>query len=54
MILLLILTNAVVLFIQAARSITLPEDGSGEAPHVQGYFHGWEDYVLFVLFCLFT
>ncbi|KAM5541612.1 hypothetical protein V8D89_004802 [Ganoderma adspersum] len=55
-ILLLIIVNAVVLFIQASISHALPStwpDGN-PPPSVSGYFHTWEDYVLFVLFCLFT
>ena len=54
-ILLLIIVNAVVLFIQASISHALPSswpDGN-PPPSVSGYFHTWEDYVLFVLFCLF-
>ncbi|KAJ3843127.1 Ion transport protein-domain-containing protein [Lentinula raphanica] len=56
-ILLLIIVNAVVLTLQASRSLTLPDGANiGDAlpPHVTGYFHEWEDYVLFVLFVLFT
>jgi hypothetical protein len=51
-ILVLIIVNAVVLTIQAARHIdseTAPED----IP-TRGYFHRWEDYALFSLFILFT
>ncbi|KAF9078268.1 Ion transport protein-domain-containing protein [Rhodocollybia butyracea] len=56
-ILLLIIINAVVLTLQAARSDTLPNGASvGDTlpPHITGYFIEWEDYVLFVLFVLFT
>ncbi|KAJ4481205.1 Ion transport protein-domain-containing protein [Lentinula aciculospora] len=56
-ILLLIIVNAVVLTVQASHSLTLPDGANvGDAlpPHVIGYFHAWEDYVLFVLFVLFT
>ncbi|TBU26428.1 Ion transport protein-domain-containing protein [Dichomitus squalens] len=55
-ILLLIILNAVVLFIQASIPHALPADWPDDArpPPVTGYFHAWEDYVLFVLFCLFT
>ncbi|KAJ7487241.1 Ion transport protein-domain-containing protein [Mycena galericulata] len=49
-ILLLIIFNAVVLTIQAARPLTL----SDPPLQVSGYFHTWEDYALFVLFILFT
>ena len=46
----LIIVNAVVLTIQAARNINLDS-----APvHISGYFHRWEDYALFSLFILFT
>jgi len=49
LILLLILFNAIVLIIQSARAIFLasPQPSSG-------YFHGWEDYALFVLFIFYT
>ncbi|KAI0050088.1 hypothetical protein FA95DRAFT_1487881 [Auriscalpium vulgare] len=52
-ILCLIIFNAVVLTINASRTLTLP---SADTPplRVQGYFHVWEDYALFVLFVLFT
>ncbi|KAH8105357.1 Ion transport protein-domain-containing protein [Cristinia sonorae] len=54
-ILLLIILNAVVLTIQAARSQALPlPDGTDSPPQIRGYFHSWEDYTLFVLFILFT
>lgn len=53
-ILLLIILNAVILTIQAAFSLALPEDGSGSPPQITGYFHSWEDYALFTLFILFT
>ncbi|KZV67749.1 hypothetical protein PENSPDRAFT_687890 [Peniophora sp. CONT] len=49
-ILLLIIFNAVVLTIQASRTLT-----TDNAPtSMRGYFHSWEDYALFVLFVLFT
>lgn len=59
LILVLIIFNAVVLTIQAARSATLQAPDSGSAPSplptpVKGYFHSWEDFALFVLFILFT
>ncbi|KAI0919913.1 hypothetical protein AcV5_001858 [Taiwanofungus camphoratus] len=54
LILLLIIFNAVVLTLQAAHSAALPADGSENPPVVKGYFHAWEDYALFVLFCFFT
>ena len=57
-VLLLIVFNAIVLTIQAARSLNLPDaDDSSEdplPPPVRGYFHSWEDYALFILFILFT
>ncbi|KAJ3901512.1 Ion transport protein-domain-containing protein [Lentinula edodes] len=43
--------------IPASHSLTLPDGanvGDTLPPHVTGYFHEWEDYVLFVLFVLFT
>lgn len=51
-ILLLIIFNAVVLTIQAARGIAPLNSDS----HLQtkGYFQGWEDHALFVLFIVFT
>ncbi|OBZ73075.1 hypothetical protein A0H81_07105 [Grifola frondosa] len=54
LILLSIMFNAVVLALQAMHSETLPGDGSGQPPQVKGYFHAWEDYALFVLFCFYT
>ncbi|KAH9939624.1 Ion transport protein-domain-containing protein [Epithele typhae] len=54
-ILLLIIVNAVVLTIQASRNHALPEDFKDDRPPpLTGYFHRWEDYALFGLFCLFT
>lgn len=54
-ILLLIVLNAVVLTIQAFPSLTLPTaNGPTLPPHIQGYFHTWEDYALFALFVVFT
>lgn len=55
-ILLLIIINGLVLAIQASRPHALPEDWPDDSPPppMKGYFHAWEDYVLFVLFCLFT
>ncbi|OCH86932.1 hypothetical protein OBBRIDRAFT_890152 [Obba rivulosa] len=53
-ILLLIIVNAVALTLQASRSAALPADGSENPPQITGYFHAWEDYVLFIIFCLFT
>ncbi|KAI0791303.1 Ion transport protein-domain-containing protein [Abortiporus biennis] len=52
LILMLIIFYAIVLTIQAARSITLTADQS--PPHIHGYFHAWEDYAIFALFALFT
>ncbi|KAI6144232.1 Ion transport protein-domain-containing protein [Pisolithus tinctorius] len=46
--LVLILMTAVVLVIQASRTLLLPTDQSSPSPQV-GYFHAWEDYALFVL-----
>ncbi|KAI0667461.1 Ion transport protein-domain-containing protein [Trametes maxima] len=54
-ILLLIIFNGLVLTIQASRPHALPEDWEDDRPPpVAGYFHAWEDYVLFGLFSLFT
>ncbi|KZT03083.1 uncharacterized protein LAESUDRAFT_660488 [Laetiporus sulphureus 93-53] len=53
-ILLLIVFNAVVLTIQSHKSAALASDGSQNPPVVNGYFHIWEDYALFALFCFFT
>ena len=53
-ILLTIIINAVVLTIQAARNVAPAADGDGTPLRVRGYFHGWEDYALFVLFVFFT
>ncbi|KAL0565893.1 calcium channel protein [Marasmius crinis-equi] len=52
-ILLLIIVNAVVLTIQGARNLTLSDDDA-EPERVRGYFHTWEDFVLFGLFIIFT
>ncbi|KAJ7019630.1 Ion transport protein-domain-containing protein [Mycena alexandri] len=49
-ILLLIILNAVLLTIQAARPLTL----ASPPAVVKGYFHTWEDTALFILFILFT
>lgn len=46
-ILLLIITNVVVLAIQSAPTLNSPRTGNG-------YFQGWEDAVLLVLFIVFT
>ena len=54
-ILILILLNAVVLTIQTYPSSTLPTaEGLKLPPRIKGYFHSWEDYVLFALFIVFT
>ncbi|KXN82493.1 Calcium-channel protein cch1 [Leucoagaricus sp. SymC.cos] len=53
-ILILIVLNAVVLTIQASPSLTLPSDPPAPPPHIKGYFHTWEDWVLFALFCIFS
>ncbi|KAF8122971.1 Ion transport protein-domain-containing protein [Boletus edulis] len=51
-ILALILLNAVALVVQASRTLLLP---STQVPiTVTGYFHAWEDFVIFVLFVLFA
>ncbi|KAH7886746.1 Ion transport protein-domain-containing protein, partial [Phlebopus sp. FC_14] len=52
-ILALIIVNAIVLCVQASRTVLLQPDQSAPSPQ-RGYFHEWEDYVLFVLFVLFT
>ncbi|KAF9530724.1 Ion transport protein-domain-containing protein [Crepidotus variabilis] len=57
LILLLIILNAVVLTIQAFPVLVLPSSLDGQTPlppRIHGYFHSWEDYVLFVLFNIFT
>ncbi|KAJ2913591.1 hypothetical protein MD484_g6822, partial [Candolleomyces efflorescens] len=55
LILVLIIVNAVILTAQAFPSITLPTaNGPTLPPRVRGYFHAWEDYVLFGLFIVFT
>jgi voltage-dependent calcium channel len=54
-ILVLIILNAVVLTFQAASPRTLPTaNGPTLPPKIKGYFHTWEDYVLFALFIVFT
>ncbi|KAK7047557.1 calcium channel protein [Paramarasmius palmivorus] len=53
LILVLIIVNAVVLTIQGAQSLTLADEDA-EPPRLKGYFHSWEDYVLFALFIVFT
>ncbi|KAF8452208.1 Ion transport protein-domain-containing protein [Boletus edulis BED1] len=51
-ILALILINAVALVVQASRTLLLPDT---KVPiTVKSYFHAWEDFVIFVLFILFT
>ena len=52
-ILVLIVINAVVLTIQASPTLTLAS-GNASPQAVNGYFHTWEDYALFVLFVFFT
>lgn len=52
-ILFLILFHLVVLSIQSARLLTLPDSGT-EPLQTRGYFHQWEDYALFSLFIFFT
>ncbi|OAV84756.1 hypothetical protein PTTG_31087, partial [Puccinia triticina 1-1 BBBD Race 1] len=48
LIFLLIILDAVVLTIQASKSVW-------DHPRpAKGYFHTWEDAVLFILFCIFT
>lgn len=51
-ILLLIIANAVILIIQSHISEAL--DSNQNPPQITGYFHQWEDYALFGLFCFFT
>ncbi|KIY44406.1 hypothetical protein FISHEDRAFT_51638 [Fistulina hepatica ATCC 64428] len=54
-ILLFIIANAVALVIQASRDATLSSTAADPHPAaVKGYFHHWEDYMLFVLFVVFT
>lgn len=52
MILALIIVNAVALVVQASRTLLLSPTQVPVA--VTGYFHAWEDFVLFALFILFT
>ncbi|KAH9840560.1 Ion transport protein-domain-containing protein [Rhodofomes roseus] len=56
-ILLLIIFNAVVLTMQSHISIALDAPDPSNPPHppeIGGYFHQWEDYALFAMFCFFT
>ncbi|KAG0695689.1 Ion transport protein-domain-containing protein [Suillus ampliporus] len=53
LILCLIILNACVLISQASHTHLLPSDQPMPTPQ-QGFFHIWEDYVLFGLFVLFT
>ncbi|KAG2356552.1 Ion transport protein-domain-containing protein, partial [Suillus spraguei] len=53
LILCLIILNACVLISQASHSVLLPSGQSTPTPQ-KGFFRAWEDYVLFVLFILFT
>ena len=52
MVLALIIVNAVALVVQASRTLLLSPTQVPVA--VTGYFHAWEDFVLFALFILFT
>ena len=47
-----ILLYAVVLTIQASRTLVLSGPGA-TPPHVKGFFHSWEDYIIFALFVFF-
>lgn len=52
---LLIILNAAVLTAQAWPTLLLPTaNGPALPPRIHGYFHSWDDYVLFVLFIIFT
>jgi hypothetical protein len=51
-ILALIILNAIALVVQASQPLLLPSNQISITQ--KGYFHAWEDYVLFVLFVLFT
>ena len=54
-ILILIILNAVILTKQSFPALTLPSaNGPTLPPKIDGYFHTWEDYVLFGLFIVFT
>ncbi|XP_006460371.1 hypothetical protein AGABI2DRAFT_220377 [Agaricus bisporus var. bisporus H97] len=53
-ILILIVINAIILTIQAFPSLTLPSSDPPLPPHISGYFHTWEDWALFAIFCFFT
>nr|GAT59750.1 predicted protein [Mycena chlorophos] len=50
LILLLIIINAIILIIQASRTLLLADPPTV----VRGYFHQWEDFGLFALFVIFT
>ncbi|KAG6337188.1 hypothetical protein ID866_1902 [Astraeus odoratus] len=52
-ILALILATAVVLVVQASRTVVLSSNQTVPSPQ-KGYFHTWEDYALFVFYILFT
>lgn len=54
LILVLIIINAVVLTIQASRTLVLSNDPNATPSPVKGYFHTWEDWTLFALFVFFT
>ncbi|KAF9447124.1 hypothetical protein P691DRAFT_761036 [Macrolepiota fuliginosa MF-IS2] len=55
LIFILITLNAIVLTLQAFPSLTLPKSNPpAPPPTIKGYFHTWEDWVLFVLFSIFT
>lgn len=47
-----ILLYAVLLTIQASRTVTLP-NANASPPPVVGFFHAWEDYIIFSLFVFF-
>lgn len=55
-VLVLIIVNAIVLTIQASRTLVVSgtSDNPGSPTPVKGYFHSWEDYALFGLFIIFT
>jgi hypothetical protein len=44
----LIIANLIILILQAAPPMFTPRSKEG------GYFRGWEDYALFILFIIFT
>ncbi|KAI9461510.1 Ion transport protein-domain-containing protein [Russula earlei] len=48
-----IILYAVLLTLQASRTLTLPNQNS-TPPSIVGFFQSWEDYIIFVLFVFFS